>query len=765
MDKTSSKSHHLKRRLIRLGLYIAICLILLFLLFVGLTLLGTFGEMPDRDEIRKVSNYTASEVYSADNYLLGRYYLENRTNTQLKTIPKHLIQALTATEDARFYQHHGVDARSTFRVLLKSILLFDKSSGGGSTLTQQLAKNLYPRKNIGFLSLPAAKIREIILARRLETVFTKDQILELYLNTVPFGNNTYGIETAALVFFSKKTSALKVEEAAVLVGMLKGNTDFNPMRNYQSAQERRNVVIRQMVRYHYLDQATADALQKLPIRLNPRKLQHDEGPAPYFREYLRKELKNWAESHPKPDGSSYNIYTDGLKIYTTIDYQLQRAAESAVSDHLHRLQQQFNQHWNGRESWKDDPDIVQQQIIQSKRYQALACKGMNHESIIRQLKQPIPMSIATHRGTERVNLSPIDSIWHHFAMLQAGMLSMESRTGYVKAWVGGSNYKFFKYDHVTSQRQAGSTFKPFVYAAALEDGTQPCDFFANDSTVYTEYDNWTPHNSDRKFGGLYSMKGALTHSVNTVSAQLIMKTGIRKVIRLARAVGFEANWPEVPSLALGTGSVSVYELARAYSAFVNQGYTVEPVFIRRIEDENGKVIFAQGPAISEKAAFSQNTAETMLAMLQQVTNQGTAASLRTSYGFTSEIAAKTGTTQNHTDGWFVGVTPDLITAVWVGGDNPAIRFRSITYGQGAYMALPIFARFLQKFYQHPVYQVAQNSSFHIPPETMATLNCPDFKEQDVENLQELLDKTEESIGDFVRRIFQRHKKYRKDEND
>ncbi len=736
----------------------------LFLTGTGLLLLlyfsiyiGLFGSIPSKDDLNQVSNYTASEVYSSDHVLLGRYYVENRTNTAIEKIPEFFLNALIATEDARFYKHHGVDSRSTMRVLIKSILLFNKGSGGGSTITQQLAKNLFPRKRLSIFTLPVAKVKEIIIAKRLEKVYTKSEILQLYLNTVPFGENTYGVGTAALVFFDKKTSQLLPQESAMLVGLLKGNTSYNPRKNYEAASTRRNVVLNQMVKYEYISSEEAEELKETAIKIYYHPLLHDEGPAPYFREFLRHELKKWSDENPKADGSKYNIYTDGLKIYTTIDYRLQSYAKSAVAKHMAKLQKNFDAHWKGREPWKKDTKLIQRELTASKRYQYLLSEKSGEQKIHDVLNTPVDTKIFTWEGEKNVSMSPLDSIIHHFAMLQTGLISVESKTGFVKAWVGGINYKYFKYDHVTSRRQAGSTFKPVVYSAALEKEISPCDFYANDSMVYTGYQDWVPRNADRSYGGYYSVKGALTHSINTVSTKLLMEVGIKDVLKLAEKMGIEGELPEVPSLALGTGDVSLFELIQAYSVFVNRGHKISPVYIRRIEDQQGNVLFTQGPELSEDSIISENTAQIMLAMLNNVVNSGTAYSLRSVYGFTNNMAGKTGTTQNQTDGWFVGITPDLITGVWVGGDNPVVRFRSIVYGQGSYMALPVFARYMQKVYSDPVYKASRESAFNITEETLNQLDCEDYREEEFETILDLLEKTEESIGDFVRRIFGKKK--------
>lgn len=729
---------------------------LLFVFVMGVKF-GIFGHLPTYKELKEIRNYTASEVYSSDNYLLGRYYLQNRTNTNLNEIPEFLINALVATEDARFYSHKGIDTRGTFRVLIKSMLFFNHSSGGGSTLSQQLAKNLYPRRNLSILTLPVAKVKEIILAHRLEQIYSKKDILRLYLNTVPFGENTYGVETAALIYFNKKTSELLPEESAMLVGILKGTQLYNPSKNRDAALKRRNTVIRQMEKYGYIKKKQADILVKRPLSLNTRKLTHDEGPAPYFREFLRSELKKWSDENTKPDGSKYNIYTDGLKIYTTINYQMQVYAEKAVEEHMKMLQKEFNKHWIGKEPWKKDPMVAKQEIYNSNRYKQLIAEYGSKEEAFKYMRKKVATKIFDWDREKECSLSPLDSILYHFAMLQTGMITMEAKSGYVKAWVGGINYKYFKYDHVTSYRQAGSTVKPLIYALALENGVKPCDFYPNDSVVYTDYNDWVPRNSNRSYGGYYSVKGALANSINTISVRILMDQGIDKTIDFMKKLGMEGDIPAVPSMALGTGTTSPYELVQAYSIFLNKGRQVKPVFIRRIEDQDGKVLYTAGPEIVEEPIISEQTAETISAILCNAVNNGTGSALRTTFGFKNEIGGKTGTTQNHTDGWFVGITPDLITAIWVGGDNPIIHFRNITYGQGAYMALPIYGKYMTSVYNDPITSVLANASFNFSDQTISSLDCDDFREKQFDSIKEYLEKKEESIGDFIKRIFGRNK--------
>lgn len=755
MGKRGTSSKRSGRIFFLTSLFFILSVAILFFLLCVLTYLGAFGKIPTYPDLRKIRNYNASEIYSTDNYLLGRYYLENRTTTSLAEVPKFLINALIATEDARFFLHKGTDTRSTLRVIFKSVLLFNKSSGGGSTITQQLAKNLFPRRAIGVLTIPVAKIREVIIAKRLEEIYSKNEILSLYLNTVPFGDNTFGIETAALVYFNKPTKNLQPEESAMLVGMLKGNSEYNPRINKKAALERRNLVLQQMLHYGYITKTQALAIQKKPVRLNYRNLNHDEGPAPYFREYLRQALKKWSDENPKADGTRYNIYTDGLKIYTTIDYRLQSYAENAMKEQMTLLQKEFDKHWKGQEPWIKNSKLANNEISQSDRYKLLSAQGLSKSEILEQFKIPVETNIFTWNGDQTLNISPLDSVLHYFAMLNCGIISIEAKTGFVKAWVGGINFKYFKYDHVISHRQAGSSFKPIVYSAALEKGIMPCLFYANDSTVYSDYGNWVPRNADRSYGGYYSMIGALAHSINIVSVKILMDAGISNAVELARKLGFSGEMPEVPSLALGTCTASLLEMVSAYSIFLNTGHEVKPIYIRRIEDQKGKVIYTCGPEISIDPYISEKTAQYMTGMLCHAVDSGTSMALRKTYGFTSEMAGKTGTTQDHSDGWFIGYTPDLITGVWVGGDNPVVHFRNLSMGQGAYMALPMFAEYMRHVYADPVYRSAQTSSFNLPEEIRNDLKCPDYRETEYKSIKEYLEKKQESIGDFIRRIFRR----------
>jgi penicillin-binding protein 1A len=708
-----------------------------FYLFV---IMGFFGDMPSRKELKDKRNDTASEVYSADSVLLGRYFLYDRTNITYQDIDTTVIKALVATEDARFYKHSGVDFRSLARVLVKSILLQKESSGGGSTLTQQLAKNLYPRRNYMVLEMPINKVREMVIARRLEAVYTKSEILELYLNTVSFGGTIFGVERAARFFFNTPARKLKQEQAAVLVGMLKATTSYNPRNHPERAKKRRNVVLAQMAKYGYLTPEKATALQKLDLGLKKEKVaakEKEENLAPYFREQLRVELAEWCTHQTKSNGDPYNLYTDGLKIYTTLDSKLQREAERAVSQRMATLQKQFDAHWQGRQPWGKDNTILDNAMRQSVRYKRMKAAGASEESIREAFQKRVPMTLYGWKGTIRRTMSPMDSLAYYMKFLNTGLVSMEPETGFVRAWVGGINHSLFKYDHVTSKRQVGSTFKPIVYAAALEKGIKPCNYIENKLTTYEQYEGWSPQNADNKYGGRYSLEGALSNSVNTVSAQLILKVGVPYTIRLARALGIQSDLPPVPSLALGTADLSLLEMVGAYTAFANQGRISQPIYVTKIVDRTGKVL-RQNESESHKKVLSEDNAATMLHMMQAVVNEGSAARLRSTFGLSLDIAGKTGTTQNQTDGWFIGITPGLVTGVWVGGESPLVRFRSLDLGQGARTAMPIWGEFTSRLVRSGYY--SKKRAFEPLSESLQSrLDCVPYLEDEPTFFEKIVD--------------------------
>ena len=633
------------------------------------------------------------------------------------------------SEDVRFYEHNGIDRKSSLRVLFKSILLQNRSSGGGSTIHQQLAKNLYPRKRYFVFTMPVNKYREIIIGVRLHKAYSKKEILELYLNTVSFGENTFGIETAARRFFNKLPQDLKIEESAVLAGMLKATNRYNPRLYPERSISRRNLVLSQMHMYEHLDKESLDSLCSLPLTLDYINLSHNEGLAPYFREHLRLVLLDWAKNNLKDDGTQYNIYTDGLKIHTTINADLQKYAEQAMKVHMTHLQDIFDRQWKNRSPLGNNNPFILNHLENTQCYRSLRKRGLSRAAIMDSLKVTKKMEVFTWHGMKEMEMSVYDSVAHYAKFLHAGLLSVEAKTGYVRAWVGGINSEYFKYDHVTSKRQSGSTFKPIIYSAALKHGHDPCSYIPNDSVVYEEYKNWTPKNSHGGYGGYYSMKGALTHSVNTISVKLLEETGIDEVIQFSKQLGISGDLPEVLSLALGTGDVSLKEMVQAYSIFLNEGRVVEPIFLKQIEDKFGNVIF-ENKTIMSDPVIDAHQALLMTEMLKSVVDKGTASSLRTVYGFDNEIAGKTGTTQNNTDGWYIGYTPVLITGIWVGGDHPKVRFRYGAYGQGAYAALPIWARYHQRIYRDPLYKYSKQLSFEIPESVISELDCDDYLETD-----------------------------------
>lgn len=719
-----NKAYPYPVKVFRIGLRSAGALAgVLFVLYL-LILVGAFGLVPTHTELKEINNYTASEIYSQDSILLGKYFIQNRTNAEFKDLPDHLINALVATEDARFYEHKGVDFTSFIRVLILSIILND-DAGGGSTITQQLAKNLFARKDYGPLTMPVNKFREMIIAGRLEDVYSKQEILTLYFNTVPFGEDCYGIEAGALRFFNTTPSKLTIEQSAVLVGLLKANTTYNPRLNPDKSLIRRNTVINLMVAHkdHYLDKATADSIKQIPLTLNYRREDQSEGLAPYFREYLKTQLEQWAKDHPKEDGTQWNIYTDGLKIYTTINGKLQQYAEDAMKEQMESLQKTFDKHWGKTDPWKySKVDVVANARKRSERYQSLKEQGYSDKGITKKFEEPVQTSIYSWKGPIDTLISPEDSLKNALRYLHTGFLAMEPKTGYVLAWVGGIDHRYFKYDHVRSKRQVGSTFKPIVYATAIEKGVKPCDYIPNKKITYDDY-GWTPGNSDGEYGGYYSMQGGLTHSVNTIAANLIMQAGISNVVSEAHKMGITTDLPKVPSIALGTPSISLMEMVTAYTCFANRGLKAEPQYIVKIMSPKGDTLY-QNKDIKKTRALSQETADIMIQIMKSVVNNGTASRLRGSYGLGMDLAGKTGTTQDNTDGWFIGYNSRIVAGAWVGADDNAIRWKSTALGQGAATALPIFGKFMYKSSHDPATRKYVTGGFTAPPDsTMAKLDC------------------------------------------
>jgi penicillin-binding protein 1A len=696
--------------------------------FVFFVWIGFFGPLPSKNQLKEIHHPVASEVYSADSVLLGKYYLQDRSPVNAEDVPETLKHALVATEDIRFYQHEGVDFRSLARVLVKTLLLQKESSGGGSTITQQLAKNLYPRKSYSFFSLPINKVREMIIASRLEDVYSKDEILVLYLNTIPFADNTYGIRTAADRFFSVPVRHLTIDQAAMLVGMLKATHNYNPRLFPERALDRRNLVIGQMAKYHFISDAQRETLQAKPLALHYNNVSENEGTAPYFRAYLRTELVQWCESHYREDGNPYNLYTDGLKIYTTIDSRLQGYAEQSMEKQMKVLQDKFA----GQLNKKHLDEVAMRKLHHLAEYKSLKESGMAEKDILALLKKPVKTKVYTWDGIKEVEMSFYDSIRHHLQFLQAGVMAMEPGTGEVKVWVGGIDYRFFQYDHVRpeTKRQVGSTIKPILYAAALEQGISPCSYTSARKTEYTNVDAWTPENTDKEtYDRKYSMEGGLSGSINTVSVKLLEKTGIHAAIDVARRMGITSDLPAVPSLALGTPSISMMEMVTAYSTLANNGVYVKPTYLRAITDQRGKLLTEQERhEDSGTRAVSAASAQMMVQMLKSVVSEGTGSSLRTRFGIQNDVAGKTGTTQLNVDGWFMAITPRLVVGSWVGADDPSLHFRSTALGQGAATALPITAYFLQKINgDKSLSDIARARFAPLSPELLDELDCKQSK--------------------------------------
>ncbi|NBP68934.1 MAG: penicillin-binding protein, partial [Cytophagia bacterium] len=651
------------------------------------------------------------------------------TEVSYEAIAPVVMDALIATEDIRFKQHGGIDYTSMGRVLVRSILMGDESSGGGSTITQQLAKNLYPRKRYWVASMLLNKMREMITAIRLENIYTKEEIITMYLNTVSFADQTFGIETAAKRFFSVSAAKLKTDQAALLVGMLKATHSYNPRLFPERALARRNVVIGQMQKYQFLDSLKADSLKRLPLSLQYSKTLTQAPLAPYFKEYLRTTLQQWFNEHPNEEGETYNIYTDGLKIYTTLDSRLQRYAEKAVVQQMTEVQKQFLAHWGQDGIFKSNPAIADDAIKRTTRYQRLKEEGLSEEDIIKELSKKIPTRLFSWRGDKEVLMSPIDSVKHHLQFLNAGLLAVDPRNGNVVAWVGGIDHEFFQYDHVreSTKRQVGSIFKPIVYATAVEQGIDPCELIPANRETYIdkEGEEWSPRNSQVDYEVKYTMRGAMAYSVNTVAVKTILKAGVENTIKLARDMGIVSELPDVPSISLGSASVSLMEMTTAFTTFATGGERVMPVLITSIVDQDGNVFKAMTPEEPRKKVLSDKASAITNAMLRTVVTEGTASRLRWRYGvYDMEVGGKTGTTQSNADGWFMAVSPQLVVGTWVGADDPRIRFRNTELGQGASTALPITGYFLNQLVNDKDFKSIAEAKFPaLEPDWKDMLDC------------------------------------------
>lgn len=694
------------------------------IIFMGFLVLGVysgiFGKLPGAGEIRGVKQDNASLVLASDGTLMGKYYQVNRQSISNDGISPYVRHALVATEDNRFFEHHGIDAISLARVFFKSLLLGNKDQGGGSTISQQLAKNLFPRREYHILSLPINKIREMFIASGLEDVYSKEEILTLYLNTVSFGENVYGIEAASLRFYNKSSSALAIDEAATLIGMLAANTAYNPRLYPENALKRRNVVLSRMHTQGFISEEQKDSLIQQPITLDYRLMDAARGLAPYFMQYIKSELIDIL-------GDDELLETGGMRIYTTIDADIQQYAEKALGDQLKKLQDEFDRHWQGRDARKEHPKTFERALRNSDAYKKLQNSGKSYDEIIAELSIPHKRNIYTHSGEKVTEISSIDSLKHYIRLLNSGFFALDPVSGAMLAWIGGANFQYLPYDHVISTRQAGSTFKPFVYATALQSGMDPCQYFANIKRVYEEYEGWSPGNADENYDGFYSMQGGLINSLNTITAEVMVNTGPEKVAQLAQRSGITSHLPEVPSLALGTADVSLLEMVTAYAVFANYGQTVTPFSIVRIEDAQGDTVYEHTEERYHERVFSESLGSMMVSMLQGVVDSGTARSARTIYRLNCDLAGKTGTTQDNADGWFIGFTPGLVAGAWVGAEWPSVRFRTTALGSGSHMALPIVAKTIKSIETSSKLRTKYLPSFKPIPDTIAArMDCPAY---------------------------------------
>ncbi|TRZ45254.1 transglycosylase domain-containing protein [Robertkochia solimangrovi] len=709
----------------------------LFFLVVALFIsiyAGMWGKLPSEEELKHIRLDQATEILDVNGELIGKLFINDRQPVQMDQIPESITNALISTEDVRFYEHDGVDNRSLMRVLFKSILMGDESSGGGSTITQQLAKNLFPRQNLGKAGIVIHKIKESIIAKRLEKVYSKDEILLNYLNTVPFGDNTFGVESAAKHFFNKPVSKLDIPEAATLVGMLKATYTYNPRINPEKSIERRNVVMSQMVKYDRLAEDSLEILKKDSLGLDLRNYSYDEGIAPYFREQIRKDLQKWAKQYEEENDTVFNIYTGGFKVITTLNYDMQVLAEDAMQIHMEKLQEQFEKSYGKNAPWSESSTLMKSVVLQNPMYKKLIKDGLSEKEALDSLKVKHQVSLFNWNKNKEIQYSTIDSIANYLKMLNCGSASVDPHTGAIRTWIGGINYKSRKYDHVSqSKRQVGSTFKPFVYTTALEQGINPCTYYAVRAVEYENMEGWTPSNASDKEDEEYmnySMQYALSHSINTIAVKVLEDAGITNVIEQAEKMGITSTLPEVPSLALGTAELGLLEVAKAYTTYVNDGAPATPYYLERIEDESGKVLWQKEKSENAAKVLSDMNREIMLEMLKSTIDEGTATRIRNTYGLKNDIAGKTGTTQLNKDGWFVGITPELVSVSWVGLDDHRIGFKNTAIGQGANSALPLFALWYQKLNDSTEFDAITSAKFPEPSEEVLEAMACDTEKRD-----------------------------------
>lgn len=719
---------------VQLALWLFIAFVALF--FVGVNF-GLLGKMPDLEAIQNPNNSVSTSIYSADMEVLGSYYNENRIESSFDELSPYLVKGLVATEDKRFYSHSGIDLQSLFRAIVL-VFIPGADGGGGSTLTQQLAKNLFHQnfEKSGTFTRLAQKLKEWVLAAKIERTFTKDEIINLYLNTVGFHYNSYGIKTASFTYFYKTPNQLKPEEAALLVGMVNAPARFNPRIHEERATERRNLVLRRMAEAHILSSGQTDSLSKLKIKLNFHNPDYREGSGTYIREYIRQELKNWCDKNPKPDGSKWNVYEDGLKVYTTVDSRMQKYAEQAIQEHLTTLQDNYFKEWRGKDPWKygarAKPDLLDKMMKQSERYQSMKAEGKTDAEIKKVFDTKIKMEVFSWHGDKSQTIdtvmSPMDSLRYYQQIIQVGFLAMDANTGEILAWVGGPNIRYFQLDHVkkSTKRQVGSTMKPFLYGLALQRNYEPCTLIPYLPPECPGIDaSWNPDGTDKwKENELVPMKDGLAASDNRITSRIMCDIGDPNLlVQFAKRCQIESALDPVPSLCLGTCDISLYEMVGAYGCFANLGTYSKPYFIKRIEDKDGNVLAKFSETHVE--ALAEKTAYTLTEMLKGVINKGTGAAIRSRYGLTMPLAGKTGTTQANADAWFICYNPTIVTGAWVGFEQPSVHFASNRSGAGATAALPIVANFLRKSFNDRTLQLKRDD-FPLPGDSTLTplnLDC------------------------------------------
>lgn len=717
-------------KLVQIYLWAFILFVILFFIAVNE---GLLGEMPDLEAIQNPHTAVSTTVWSVDGEVLGTFYNENRIEVTYGELSPYLVNGLVATEDKRFYEHSGIDIKGLIRVIIKTGLL-GQDAGGGSTITQQLAKNLFHQNayKSGKISRVMQKIKEWLLAAKLERNFTKDEIVNLYFNTIGFGYNSYGIKTAAFTYFYKKPKELDLSESATLVAMLNGPSLFNPKVREEKTRIRRNLVMKRMVEMNFISQKEFDEVADKPIKLNFHNPDFREGVATYFRMIVREEVKKWCDKNIKADGTKYDIYKDGLNIYTTIDSRMQAYAEDAMREHLSYMQQTYFTEWHGREPWKfgqrAKPDLVEKYMRETPYYTQLKAEGKSENQIAKIFNQKHEMTIYDYRGLNgEYNLdtvmSSMDSIKYYLQMLQCGFLAVDAKNGDVKAWIGGPHMQYFQLDHAkkSTKRQVGSTMKPLQYAVAIERGYNPCHPVTYAAPSCGK-GGWNPNGTDKwGEGESVPMQEGLWFSDNRITANLMCDFGPDALVDMAKRLSIDSYLEPVPALCLGVSDISLFEMVGAYTAFANLGTHSQPVFIKKITDKKGNVLATYGSKISE--ALPENIAYVTTEMLKGVVNKGTATRLRSRYGLTGEaIAGKTGTTQNNADAWFIGYTPQLVVGCWVGFDQPSIHFASSSTGQGSTAALPVVGAFMRKSYNNPKLGLDFKAAFPHPSDSTFTVN-------------------------------------------